>query len=162
MQYYYLPVTVSFLVWKTTRDFILDNLRHSLLLFKMHRSCLGFVVLGVFFIPFSLKTDALGLNNKHCIYMSFTFHFFFSIAIKSSELLYIYGCLDPRVRALVFSVRCWARVHGLTNSVPGTWITNFSLTMMVMFFLQRRSPPIIPTLDQLKELAGKGSSLCVN
>ncbi|NXV83854.1 PAPD1 protein, partial [Atlantisia rogersi] len=76
-----------------------------------------------------------------------------SIAIRSSELLYIYGSLDPRVRALVFSIRCWARVHGLTNSVPGTWITNFSLTMMVMFFLQRRSPPIIPTLDQLKKLA---------
>ncbi|NXT99561.1 PAPD1 protein, partial [Buphagus erythrorhynchus] len=76
-----------------------------------------------------------------------------SIAIRSSELLYIYGCLDSRVRALVFTVRCWARVHGLTNSAPGTWITNFSLTMMVMFFLQRRSPPIIPTLDQLKELA---------
>ncbi|XP_055659775.1 poly(A) RNA polymerase, mitochondrial [Falco peregrinus] len=78
-----------------------------------------------------------------------------SIAIRSSELLYIYGCLDSRVRALVFSVRCWARVHGLTNSVPGTWITNFSLTMMVMFFLQKRSPPIIPTLNQLKELAGE-------
>nr|XP_009678073.1 PREDICTED: poly(A) RNA polymerase, mitochondrial [Struthio camelus australis] len=78
-----------------------------------------------------------------------------SIAIRSSELLYIYGCLDPRVRALVFSVRCWARVHGLTNSVPGAWITNFSLTMMVMFFLQKRSPPIIPTLDQLRELAGE-------
>uniref|UniRef100_A0A8D2NDW5 Mitochondrial poly(A) polymerase n=1 Tax=Zonotrichia albicollis TaxID=44394 RepID=A0A8D2NDW5_ZONAL len=78
-----------------------------------------------------------------------------SIAIRSSELLYIYGCLDSRVRALVFSIRCWARVHGLTNSAPGTWITNFSLTMMVMFFLQRRSPPIIPTLDQLKELAGE-------
>ncbi|KAM4908451.1 poly(A) RNA polymerase, mitochondrial isoform 1-T1 [Sylvia borin] len=76
-----------------------------------------------------------------------------SIAIRSSELLYIYGCLDSRVRALVFTIRCWARVHGLTNSAPGTWITNFSLTMMVMFFLQRRSPPIIPTLDQLKELA---------
>uniref|UniRef100_A0A8C9N0D8 Mitochondrial poly(A) polymerase n=1 Tax=Serinus canaria TaxID=9135 RepID=A0A8C9N0D8_SERCA len=78
-----------------------------------------------------------------------------SIAIRSSELLYIYGCLDSRVRALVFTIRCWARVHGLTNSAPGTWITNFSLTMMVMFFLQRRSPPIIPTLDQLKDLAGE-------
>ncbi|XP_051468570.1 poly(A) RNA polymerase, mitochondrial [Apus apus] len=76
-----------------------------------------------------------------------------SIAIRSSELLYIYGSLDSRVRALVFSIRCWARVHGLTNSVPGNWITNFSLTMMVMFFLQKRSPPIIPTLDQLKGLA---------
>ncbi|KFP72121.1 PREDICTED: poly(A) RNA polymerase, mitochondrial, partial [Acanthisitta chloris] len=77
-----------------------------------------------------------------------------SIAIRCSELLYIYGCLDSRVRALVFTIRCWARVHGLTNTVPGTWITNFSLTMMVMFFLQKRSPPIIPTLDQLKDLAG--------
>ncbi|KAM9671451.1 poly(A) RNA polymerase, mitochondrial isoform 1-T1 [Trichechus inunguis] len=75
------------------------------------------------------------------------------IALKSSELLYIYGALDSRVRALVFSIRCWARAHSLTSSIPGAWITNFSLTMMVIFFLQRRSPPILPTLDSLKTLA---------
>ncbi|XP_012870210.1 PREDICTED: poly(A) RNA polymerase, mitochondrial isoform X2 [Dipodomys ordii] len=76
------------------------------------------------------------------------------IALKSSELLYIYGALDSRVRALVFSIRHWARTHSLTSSIPGAWITNFSLTMMVIFFLQRRSPPILPTLDSLKSLAG--------
>ncbi|XP_045869709.1 poly(A) RNA polymerase, mitochondrial [Meles meles] len=76
------------------------------------------------------------------------------IALKSSELLYIYGALDSRVRALVFCIRCWARAHSLTSSIPGSWITNFSLTMMVIFFLQRRSPPILPTLDYLKSLAG--------
>ncbi|KAM6153377.1 poly(A) RNA polymerase, mitochondrial [Erethizon dorsatum] len=75
------------------------------------------------------------------------------IALKSSELLYIYGTLDARVRALVCSVRCWARVHSLTSSIPGAWITNFSLTMMVIFFLQKRSPPILPTLDTLRTLA---------
>lgn len=75
------------------------------------------------------------------------------IALKSSELLYIYGAVDPRVRALVFTIRCWARAHSLTSSIPGAWITNFSLTMMVIFFLQRRSPPILPTLDYLKTLA---------
>ncbi|XP_074841020.1 poly(A) RNA polymerase, mitochondrial isoform X2 [Carettochelys insculpta] len=75
------------------------------------------------------------------------------IAMKTSELLYIYGSLDSRVRALVFCVRCWARVHGITSSIPGAWITNFSLTMMTLFFLQKRKPPIIPTLDQLKDLA---------
>ncbi|KAG8516633.1 Poly(A) RNA polymerase, mitochondrial [Galemys pyrenaicus] len=69
------------------------------------------------------------------------------IALKSSELLYLYGALDSRVRALVFSIRCWARAHSLTSSIPGAWITNFSLTMM------RRSPPILPTLDYLKTLA---------
>ncbi|XP_003903561.1 poly(A) RNA polymerase, mitochondrial isoform X1 [Papio anubis] len=75
------------------------------------------------------------------------------IALTSSELLYIYGTLDSRVRALVFGIRCWARAHSLTSSIPGAWITNFSLTMMVIFFLQRRSPPILPTLDSLKTLA---------
>ncbi|XP_043824967.1 poly(A) RNA polymerase, mitochondrial [Dromiciops gliroides] len=75
------------------------------------------------------------------------------IAMKSSELLYIYGTLDSRVRALAFSVRYWARHHGLTSSIPGAWLTNFSLTIMVIFFLQKRSPPVIPSLDYLKTLA---------
>ncbi|KAE8595890.1 hypothetical protein XENTR_v10015902 [Xenopus tropicalis] len=77
------------------------------------------------------------------------------IALRSSELLYIYGCFDHRLRALVFTLRCWARVHGITSAIPGAWITNFSLTMMILFFLQKRSPPVIPTLDHLKGLAGK-------
>ncbi|XP_037613209.1 poly(A) RNA polymerase, mitochondrial isoform X2 [Sebastes umbrosus] len=76
------------------------------------------------------------------------------VAMKSTELLYLYGELDPRVRLLVFTVRCWARAHGITSTIPGAWITNFSLTVMVLFFLQRRSPPIIPTLDHLRDLAG--------
>ncbi|ROI81801.1 Poly(A) RNA polymerase, mitochondrial [Anabarilius grahami] len=82
------------------------------------------------------------------------------VAMKSSELLFLYGQLDPRVRHLVFSVRCWARVHNITSSIPGAWITNFTLTVMVVFFLQQRNPPILPTLDQLKDLAGP-SDKCV-
>uniref|UniRef100_A0A3Q3AUX7 Mitochondrial poly(A) polymerase n=1 Tax=Kryptolebias marmoratus TaxID=37003 RepID=A0A3Q3AUX7_KRYMA len=76
------------------------------------------------------------------------------VAMKSTELLYLYGELDPRVRSLVFTIRSWARSHGITSSIPGAWITNFSLTIMVLFFLQRRGPPIIPTLDHLRDLAG--------
>ncbi|XP_051871545.1 poly(A) RNA polymerase, mitochondrial [Pristis pectinata] len=75
------------------------------------------------------------------------------IAMRSTELLYVYSNIDPRVRALVFGIRCWARVQGITSSIPGAWITNFSLTMMVLFLLQKRNPPIIPTLDQLKDQA---------
>lgn len=76
------------------------------------------------------------------------------VAMKSSELLYLYGGLDPRVRPLVFNVRCWARAHSITSSIPGAWISNFSLTVLVLFFLQRRTPPILPTLEQLRALAG--------
>ncbi|KAB5555680.1 hypothetical protein PHYPO_G00036890 [Pangasianodon hypophthalmus] len=75
------------------------------------------------------------------------------VAMKSSELLFVYGKLDARVRHLVFAVRCWARVHGITSSIPGAWITNFSLTVLVLFFLQRRTQPLLPTLDQLRDLA---------
>ncbi|XP_047206556.1 poly(A) RNA polymerase, mitochondrial isoform X1 [Girardinichthys multiradiatus] len=76
------------------------------------------------------------------------------VAMKSTELLYLYGELDPRVRSLVFTIRCWARAHGVTSSIPGAWITNFALTVMVLFFLQKRTPPIIPKLDYLRDLAG--------
>ncbi|XP_012679578.2 poly(A) RNA polymerase, mitochondrial [Clupea harengus] len=75
------------------------------------------------------------------------------VAMKSSELLWLLSRLDERVRCLVFMVRCWARAHGLTSSIPGAWITNFSLSTLVVFFLQTRSPPILPTLEQLRELA---------
>ncbi|MED6248396.1 hypothetical protein ATANTOWER_032830 [Ataeniobius toweri] len=75
------------------------------------------------------------------------------VAMKSTELLYLYGELDPRVRSLVFTIRCWARAHGVTSSIPGAWITNFALTVMVLFFLQKRTPPIIPKLDYLRDLA---------
>ncbi|XP_066520752.1 poly(A) RNA polymerase, mitochondrial [Hoplias malabaricus] len=82
------------------------------------------------------------------------------VAMKSSELLFVYGSLDARVRYLVFTVRCWARVHGITSSIPGAWITNFSLSALVLFFLQQRTPAVLPTLDQLRDLAGP-SDKCV-
>uniref|UniRef100_A0AAR2KBL8 RL domain-containing protein n=1 Tax=Pygocentrus nattereri TaxID=42514 RepID=A0AAR2KBL8_PYGNA len=82
------------------------------------------------------------------------------VAMKSTELLYVYGSLDARVRYLVFTVRCWARVHGITSGIPGAWITNFSLTVLVLFFLQQRTPAVLPTLDQLRDLAGP-SDKCV-
>ncbi|XP_072523476.1 poly(A) RNA polymerase, mitochondrial [Salminus brasiliensis] len=82
------------------------------------------------------------------------------VAMKSSELLFVYGSLDARVRHLLFTVRCWARVHGITSNIPGAWITNFSLTMLVVFFLQQRTPALLPTLDQLRDLADP-SDKCV-
>lgn len=61
-----------------------------------------------------------------------------------SELLYMYGEIDERVRPLVFAVRRWAASVGLTNPSPGRWISNFSLTCLVIFYLQQLSPPILP------------------
>lgn len=74
-----------------------------------------------------------------------------------SDFLYIMGELDDRVRPLVFAIRKWAKEVGLTNASPGRWMTNFSLTLLVLAFLQKplRSPPVLPSLNTLVKLAGK-------
>lgn len=67
--------------------------------------------------------------------------------VYMSELLYMFGTYDWRVCPLVFTVRYWAKEVGLTNPAPGRWITNFSLTLLVLFYLQYEK--IIPTLETL-------------
>ncbi|XP_054730046.1 poly(A) RNA polymerase, mitochondrial [Anastrepha obliqua] len=66
-----------------------------------------------------------------------------------SELLYMFGELDERVRPLTFCIRRWAQTCGLTNPSPGRWISNFSLTCLVIFFLQQMKHPILPTINTL-------------
>ncbi|XP_069703599.1 poly(A) RNA polymerase, mitochondrial isoform X1 [Periplaneta americana] len=65
-------------------------------------------------------------------------------AVHMSALLYTLGTSDPRVRPLVGAVRRWAREVGLTNPAPGRWITNFSLTLLVLFYLQQHG--VLPLL----------------
>ncbi|XP_066301020.1 poly(A) RNA polymerase, mitochondrial-like [Branchiostoma lanceolatum] len=81
-----------------------------------------------------------------------------SIALKSSELLNLYSRIDPRVPPLVYAVRHWARMHHITSNMPGGWITNFSLTALVIFFLQYTNKPVLPGIDALKELADKADT----
>lgn len=67
-----------------------------------------------------------------------------------SELFYMFGQLDDRVQPLVFTVRRWAQSVGLTNASPGRWISNFSLTCLVIFYLQQiPNNPILPSINTL-------------
>jgi len=70
-----------------------------------------------------------------------------------SELLYLMGEIDSRVRPLVCAVRRWAKAVGLTNPSPGRWISNFSLTLLTVFYLQKQD--VLPSLGTLIALAGK-------
>ncbi|XP_002742099.2 poly(A) RNA polymerase, mitochondrial-like [Saccoglossus kowalevskii] len=85
-----------------------------------------------------------------------------SIATKTTELLYLYGNYDSRVRPLVFAFRHWARYNGITTSCPGPWITNFGITLMVIYFLQTRSPSVVPTLDYLCAMADSSDQCIVD
>lgn len=71
-----------------------------------------------------------------------------------SELFWSLGGLDERVRPLMFFVRRWANEWRVTRTIrPGPWMTNFTLSCLVLFFLQQLKQPILPTMDQLKQQA---------
>lgn len=67
-----------------------------------------------------------------------------------SELFYNFGQIDLRIRCLIFTIRKWAQVIGLTNPSPGRWITNFSLSSLVIFFLQQVEEPLLPPINNFK------------
>lgn len=72
-----------------------------------------------------------------------------------SEILYMFGESDKRVRPLTFCIRRWANTCGLTNPSPGRWISNFSLTCLVIFFLQQTKQPVLPTINTLIKSASE-------
>ncbi|KYN05718.1 PREDICTED: poly(A) RNA polymerase, mitochondrial isoform X2 [Cyphomyrmex costatus] len=79
-------------------------------------------------------------------------------AIYMTELLNFYGEMDWRVRPLVIAIRVWAKSQELTLDVPGQWITNFPLTLLVLFFLQQKK--ILPSLKTLKLYATSDDVRC--
>ncbi|XP_067133552.1 poly(A) RNA polymerase, mitochondrial-like [Centruroides vittatus] len=79
-------------------------------------------------------------------------------AIDMAEFLFTYGELDPHVRPLVYTIRRWASRCKLTSDVPNAQITNFSLLLMVIFFLQKHSQLHLPSMNQLKSLIEKKNS----
>lgn len=80
------------------------------------------------------------------------FNFFFIVnrtGFYISELFYIFGEIDERVRPLVFVVRRWAQEIQLTSKTKTTSFTNFQLTCLVLCFLQQLPKPILPIVPEL-------------
>lgn len=95
----------------------------------------------IFFISYKYKTSIMSTTIS------------FRIAIYMSELLNFYGEIDCRVRPLVMVVRKWAKNQEITSYSPGPWITNFSLSLLVLFYLQQKN--ILPSLSTLISCASK-------
>lgn len=65
-----------------------------------------------------------------------------------SELFYMLGEIDKRVRPLLFTVQRWAKEIQTHRKRPGS-LTNFHVACFVISFLQQLPEPILPTTNQL-------------
>ncbi|XP_053974982.1 poly(A) RNA polymerase, mitochondrial isoform X2 [Hylaeus volcanicus] len=74
------------------------------------------------------------------------------VASHMTEVLFYYGEMDWRVKPLVCTIRKWARSVRITNEIPGVWLTNFSLTLLVIFYLQYKN--VLPTINKLVASVG--------
>jgi len=69
------------------------------------------------------------------------------LGISNTFLLYKYSLADDRVAPLVFSVKRFVKSRGLVG-VPD-YISSYSYTLMVIYFLQQLKIPVLPCLQSL-------------
>ncbi|KAL7076248.1 hypothetical protein ACQ4LE_004442 [Meloidogyne hapla] len=83
-----------------------------------------------------------------------------TLAIHNSELLKLYTEFDERVAPLGFAIKCWAKLYGINDASTGS-ISSYAYIVMLIYYLQRCSPPILPFLQQ-EEFIINNNSLLVN
>jgi DNA polymerase sigma len=71
-----------------------------------------------------------------------------SLAVYNSRLVGTYTSIDPRMRPLGMVIKYWAKNRSINDRSRGT-LSSFSLLLMLIHFLQRRGPPVLPSLQDL-------------
>lgn len=70
------------------------------------------------------------------------------LAVVNSRLIGDYVKIDERLRTLGMCIKVWAQARGINDRSQGT-MSSFALVMMLVHFLQRRNPPILPSLQDI-------------
>lgn len=83
------------------------------------------------------------------------------ISFQMTKLFWTYTKMDSRVAPLIFFLKYWAKITGVTNTFrPSPNITNFQLTVLILNFLLRLDKPLIVPLENIiTYIKGKGPDI---
>lgn len=72
------------------------------------------------------------------------------ISYQMTKLFWTYTQIDNRIAPLIFFLKFWAKITGVTNTFrPSPNITNFQLTVLILNFLLRLDKPLIVPLENI-------------
>ncbi|EPY50769.1 poly(A) polymerase Cid13 [Schizosaccharomyces cryophilus OY26] len=75
-----------------------------------------------------------------------------TISTLNTKLMRTYVLSDPRVRPLIVMIKYWAKKRCLNDAAENGTLTSYTISCMVINFLQKRNPPILPSLQMIPHL----------
>lgn len=73
-----------------------------------------------------------------------------TLALSNTQMLADYASIDPRMRAMGYVIKWWAKARKLNEPYSGT-LSSYAFLLMIVNFLQMRQPPVLPNLQRLAE-----------
>ncbi|XP_039476742.1 terminal uridylyltransferase 7 isoform X2 [Oreochromis aureus] len=71
-----------------------------------------------------------------------------TLALHNTHLLATYAAIDRRVKILCYVMKVFAKMCDIGDASRGS-LSSYAYTLMVLFFLQQRNPPVIPVLQEI-------------
>jgi DNA polymerase sigma len=72
--------------------------------------------------------------------------------LSNTALLRAYTSIDERVADLGLAIKLWAKGNSLNDASQGT-LSSYSWIVMMLHYLQRTEPPVVPFLQTVRPLA---------
>ncbi|XP_042305695.1 terminal uridylyltransferase 7 [Sceloporus undulatus] len=71
-----------------------------------------------------------------------------TLALHNTRLLSCYAAIDSRVKYLCYTMKVFTKMCDIGDASRGS-LSSYAYTLMVLYFLQQRSPPVIPVLQEI-------------